>query len=154
MMGDLSAKTQAADPAATRGKILDLEAAMLKEPQVEIKTTHHFAPGIYMREIFIPKGVTLVGAIHKTEHLNVLSRGEIAVWTEDGMKRIRASAVIPSGPGIKRVGHAIEDSVWITVCQNPDDSRDVEILEERLTAKTFGELLEFMDQKAITQEVD
>ena len=136
-------------PAELRSKIMELEAAMLQMPQVEIKTTHHFAPGVYMREIFIPKGTVLTGKIHKTEHLNILSQGELTVWTEDGMKRLKASTTVMSKPGAKRVGYAHEDSVWICVHANPTEERDPEKLEEILIAKSFDEVLEHMEVKQI-----
>jgi quercetin dioxygenase-like cupin family protein len=122
---------------------------MLGMPQVEIKTTHYFAPGVYMRQIFIPKGVTVTGKIHKTEHLNILSQGELSVWTEDGVKRLKASTVIKSKPGIKRVGFAHEDSVWITVHHNPEGETDTDKLEEMLIAKTFEEALGSPEVKQI-----
>ncbi len=100
-----------------------------------------------MREIFIPKGATVTGKIHKTEHLNILSQGVLDVLTEDGVKRLTASTVILSKPGIKRVGHAIEDSVWITVHSNTDECRDVLALEDRLTAVSFDALAEYLAPK-------
>lgn len=137
-------------PAEMRDSILKLEAVMMAMPgKIEIKTTHHFAPGVYMREIFIPKGTTLTGKIHKTEHLNILSQGDLSVMTEDGVKRLTASTVIKSQPGIKRVGFAHEDTVWITVHHNPDDAQDVDLIEERLIAKTFAEVPGFVEQTQI-----
>ncbi len=136
--------------AEMRGKIMQLESVMKQMPnQIEIKTTHHFAPGVYMREILIPKGATVTGKIHKTEHLNILSQGELTVWTEDGMKRLKASQVIKSLPGIKRVGHAHEDTVWITVHPNTGNETDPEKLEEMLIAKNFDEVLAFMEPKKL-----
>lgn len=133
-------------PAEMRNLIVSLEQTMFQmvAQQVEIKTTHHFAPGVYMREVLIPKGVTVTGKIHKTEHLNILSQGKLTVWTEDGMKTLTASTVVKSNPGIKRVGYAHEDSVWITV--HPTDETDLEKLEEVLIAKSFDEVLEFLDK--------
>ena len=137
-----------------RANILKLEACMMAMPehQIEIKTTHHFAPGVYMREIFIPKGTTLTGKIHKTEHMNILSQGEMSVWTEDGVKRLKSSTVIKSSPGIKRVGFAHEDSVWITVHPNVDGETDVEKIENMLIAKSFDEVLGFTEQKLLKEE--
>lgn len=127
-------------PSDLRSKIVDLEAVMfeMKEHHVEIETNHHFAPGVYCREVVIPKGTTLTGKIHKTEHLNVISKGDITVWTEDGMKRIKAPAMIVSKPGIKRVGFAHEDTVWTTI--HPTHETDLEKLEAQLIAKDFSEL--------------
>jgi hypothetical protein len=140
------------DPAAMREKILALENTMRQMPQVEIQTTHHFAPGIYMREIFIPKGVTLTGKIHRTEHMNILSQGDLSVLTENGIKRLKASTVVKSHPGIKRVGYAHEDSVWITVHPNPSDERDTAKLEETLIARSFDELSLPIEKKQIQGE--
>lgn len=132
------------DPALMRGKIVQLEEEILKLPQTAIKTVHYFAPGIYMREVTIPKDTVVTGAVHKTEHLNILSQGELSVWTEDGPKRLKASSVVKSGPGIKRAGYAHEDTVWITVCHNPSNEQDIEKLEDMFTTKTFAEFLSFM----------
>lgn len=137
-----------------REKILEIEAKMMAMPehQIEFECRHHFSPGIYMRELLIPKGATLTGKIHKTEHLNILSQGILIVQTEDGMKRLEASTVIHSKPGIKRVGHALEDSVWITVHHNPDNLRDVPKIEERLVVDTFDQFLEFQQSRQIEED--
>lgn len=141
------------DSARMREKIVELEDAIKRHPDAlgpsDFKTTHHFAPGVYMRELFIPKGVLLTGKIHKTEHLNILSQGKLSVWTEDGMKTLLASTVLKSLPGAKRVGYAHEDSVWITVHHNPEDEKNVERLEDALVLETFEQFLSFVEQKKI-----
>jgi quercetin dioxygenase-like cupin family protein len=92
------------------------EQCLRKMPeQLDLETTHHFADGLYGREIFIPAGCVLTGKIHKGEHLNFLMQGDITVWTEDGMQRLQAPAVIVSKPGTKRVGLAHADTIWVTV---------------------------------------
>jgi len=144
-------------PAEMRSKIVQLENAMKAMPgaltAADFVTLHHFAPGVYMRELRIPKGVTLTGKIHKTEHLNILSQGRLAVWTEDGMKVLDASTVVLSQPGIKRVGHALEDSVWITVHQNPTEEKNPDTLEEMLVVDTFEQLESFLkEQKQLTTQ--
>jgi hypothetical protein len=139
--------------AEMRGKIIALENAMLALPdhlKLNLQVTHHFAPGVYMRELLIPKGTTLTGKIHKTEHLNILSQGELSVWTEDGMKRLKASTVIKSQPGAKRVGYAHEDSIWITVHPNVTDERDVKALEDLLVVERFEDFISFMEKKQLS----
>lgn len=133
-----------------RENILKLESVMLgmKENLIDLPVKHHFAPGLYSRELFIPKGVTLTGMIHKTEHICVLSMGEVSVYTEDGMKRLKASSVVHSMPGIKRVLFAHEDSVWINFHHNPTNEQDPEKIEEIFTVKTFEEL-EFKEPKKL-----
>jgi len=137
-----------------RQKILDLEGELRKMEPIDLETVHHFAPGVYMRELKIPQGVTLTGKIHKTEHLNILSHGVIKVWTEAGMRTLSGSSVIKSKPGIKRVGHALTDSVWITVHPNPDNIEDVKKLEDLLVVERFDQLETFMEEKKQIQGKD
>lgn len=134
-----------------RGLILDLEKTMIAMPehQVEIKTTHYFSDGIYMREVFIPKGTTVTGKIHLTGHLSILSQGDLSVLTEDGIKRLQASTVVRSMPGIKRAAFAHEDSVWITIHPNTENEKDVEKLENRLVVESYDQFLEASKPKEI-----
>lgn len=99
-------------------------------PQIDIETTHHFAEGIYGREIFIPAGTVLTGKIHRTDHLNFLMQGDITVWTDDGMKRLQAPAIIKASAGTKRVGYAHTDTIWVTV--HASRETDLEKLEAEL----------------------
>lgn len=123
------------DLISLKDKIDRLEAELFKSPhQIEIKTTHTFAKGLYAREIFIPKGTLLTGKVHKHEHLNIVSLGDITVLTEDGLKRIQAPCTLVSRPGTKRVGFAHEDTVWTTV--HATDETDLEKLEAELVEST------------------
>src|ERR1051326_1563359 len=128
----MTAATERRSTAELRGLILDLESAMkaMPEQMIHIEPKNYFANGLYAREIFIPKGTTLTGKIHKTEHLCVLSLGEVRVITEEGMKTIVASTVIKSLPGTKRVLHALEDSVWINFHANPTNEHDLSKIDE------------------------
>lgn len=132
-----------------RAEIVALESVMLKMTSslIHIEPKHYFAPGLYLREIFIPKGVTLTGKIHKTEHLCILSKGRVSVYTEDGIKEIEASTVVPSLPGTKRVMYAHEDSVWINCHHNPSDERDLEKIDDVFVVDTFDQFKSFMEQK-------
>tara|TARA_R100001086_G_scaffold200856_1_gene117054 strand:+ start:2827 stop:3282 length:456 start_codon:yes stop_codon:yes gene_type:complete len=144
-----STELQTAERLERREKIVALEKEMLKLPQIEIPTEHYFAPGVYMRQVTIPKGATVTGKIHKTEHMNILSKGKLLVETEEGVKELTASTVIKSKPGAKRVGHALEESVWITVHPNPENILEVEKLEDMLVVDTFDQFLEFTESRKI-----
>jgi hypothetical protein len=116
----------------SREQIEALEAELKKLEQVEVRTRHYFAHGLYAREILIPKGMLLTGRVHKHEHLNIVSQGDITVWTEEGMKRVQAPFTIVSKPGCKRVGLAHEDTVWTTIhsCVETDlEKIELELLE-------------------------
>lgn len=119
-----------------RNQILALEEAMRQEPdQIHIEPVHYFAPGLYAREITIPKGAVLTGKIHLFGHINIISKGDISVLTEQGVKRIKAPATIVSEPGIKRVGFAHEETVWTTV--HACTEQDAESAEKALVVDTF-----------------
>ena len=122
-----------------RERVMRLENEIAKHPQVECPVWNHFAPGLYARKMLIRKGTVLTGAVHKTEHLCIIS-GDIEVTTEDGVKRITdAHAIITSKPGAKRAGYAHEDTYWTTV--HATDETDLDKLVEELTESTNQELL-------------
>lgn len=111
-------------------KILRLESEMRAMPQVEFETTHHFSHGVYVRTIRIPAGSLLTGKMHATDHLNIVSQGDISVLTEDGIQRIKAPAIIPAKAGMKRVGFAHADTVWTTI--HGTNETDLDRLEAEL----------------------
>ena len=133
---------EGATPLELRSKIEQLEQVMfaMKEHHVNIEPVHYFAPGLYCREITIPKGTTLTGKIHRTIHINIISKGDISVMTDHGIQRIKAPCTIISKPGTKRVGYAHEDTVWTTI--HATDETDLEKLEEQLIAPSHEALEE------------
>ena len=134
-----------------RGKVLALEAAMREMPQLEIEPVHYFAEGLYAREITIPKGCTLTGKIHLFEHLNIISKGDISVMTEDGIRRIKAPATIISKPGIKRVGYAHEETVWTTI--HACTETDVDKIEDVLVVDSYEQFaLKQNEQLALKEQ--
>jgi hypothetical protein len=116
-----------------------LEGIVAHLPQVDCPVRWWFAPGIAAREMFIPAGTVLTGAVHKTEHLNIISAGHIVVTTDEGPKEIRAPHTMTSKPGTKRAGMALQDTVWTTI--HATDERDPDRLVEMLTESKASELL-------------
>src|SRR5690606_23158826 len=78
----------------SRDSILALERALLQQPQINAPLFHHFAGGVYARELHIPKGAALTGKIHRFGHINVLLKGDITVLTEHGMQRLVAPQIL------------------------------------------------------------
>ena len=103
---------------------------MLSMPQAETETRHHFADGIYARELFIPAGVCLVGALHKTNHLFTVSQGECVAVTHEGREEIKAPYMGQTHPGMKRVIYAITDTVWTTF--HVTEETDVDKIAEQI----------------------
>lgn len=132
-----------------REKIVSVEARLrsavangAEEPDCPLK--HHFAPGCYVREIFIPAGSLVVGKIHKHAHPNMLMKGRVSVLTEEGPKELEGPLVMVSPPGTKRVVYAHTDVVWVTV--HLTDETDLEKIEDHVIAKTYDEYLAFAKQ--------
>jgi hypothetical protein len=119
--------------APTREQIDRLESVLLSieaDVGVEIETRHHFAPGVYCREVLIPAGVVLTGAEHKSEHM-VTFDGDITVWHEGAMVRLTGHHTLVSTPGARRVGFAHADTWCRGFFPNPDNCTEVRELERR-----------------------
>lgn len=87
----------------------------------------------------IPAGVVITGAVHRHEHLCTISKGRIIVSTDRGMCELVAPFTFVSNPGAKRVGFAIEETVWTTY--HVTDETDVDRLIEEITESTSAELI-------------
>lgn len=122
-----------------RAHVEALEREIQKLPQADCPVRHYFAPGMAAREMTIPAGVVLTGAVHRHEHLCTISKGRIAVSTDEGMKVLSAPCTFVSKAGAKRVGYAIEETVWTTY--HATDETDVDRLIEEITESTSAELI-------------
>lgn len=118
-----------------------LQDEMVDMPQIECPVRHYFAPGMYLREMAIPGGTVVVGAVHKHEHLAILSKGTVRLSTEDGVVEFTAPATIHSYPGIKRICYALEDAVITTMHHNPTNTQDLEAITLEHVEATADTLL-------------
>lgn len=126
-----------------RDKLTKLERLMLEHPDhltpIDFVTTHTFGPGFYARTIEIPADCAIIGKIHRTRHSNLLSKGRIVVFTEDGgQQELEAPHVFVAEPGTKRAGYALTDTVWTTI--HITDETDLEKLEAELIAPSYNAL--------------
>lgn len=138
---------------AMRDGILTLEEAIKKEPNViigdsdQMPLKHSFAEGVYVREIFIPKGYVLTGKLHRHAHPNFLMSGEVIVVTEfGGREHLKGPLSMISKAGTKRAILALEDTVWITV--HVTNETDLEKIEEYVIAKSYDDLLDTKSEKS------
>ena len=120
---------------ANHGAALEhIEGAMLKMPQVECAVINRFGPGIYIRELHIPAGTTLIGHAHKTPHSFMVLSGRLQMFNDDGSSyEIVAPAFLVADTG-RKVAFAQED----TIVQNihATDETDIQKLEELLIEKS------------------
>jgi hypothetical protein len=99
-----------------RDKLAYLVRALSEREQVQCPLTHYFAPGVYLREIFMPAGTVVIGKIHKTEHLNLIERGLCSMFHDDGRREIlKAPLTFVSSAGVQKVLYIHEDTVWKTI---------------------------------------
>lgn len=131
------------DRLAVRSRILSLQETMLAETDLHIEcpVKHTFAPGVYAREIFMPKDSVVIGKIHRHAHINIVSRGKVSVVTEFGPQIIDATEytqTFVSLPGTKRAVHILEDTTWTTI--HLTNETDLAKIEEEIIAKAYDEL--------------
>ena len=141
------------DRPVTRALVQKFEAAMRTLPaavQVDPKALtvrHHFAPGLYMRELHIPAGLITTGKIHKYACLNILAKGRRSTLVDGHIEMVEAPHIHLSPPGIKRVSLTHEDSVWITV--HATHLTDIDEIERALVCDTEEEYRTFCEKGLI-----
>lgn len=113
-----------------RERIRAFEAVIREMPQVHEDLVHHFAHGVYGREMRVPAGTVLVGKIHRYSCLNFIMSGVVEVRSQEGAYRIEAPYVFTSPGGTKRAMIALSDLIWVTV--HPANSDDLSELEREL----------------------
>ncbi len=93
-----------------------LEEAMYAAcPPGDFPLTHIFTPGLYTREIFMPKGSLITSKTHNTTHPFFILQGSAEVWTEEGgVQILEAPYRGITTPGTTRVLLILEDCIWIT----------------------------------------
>lgn len=76
---------------------------------------HHFTPGLYCREIFMPRGMIVVSKIHRLRHPFVISAGECLVYLGgETWQHLKAPHFGITEPGTRRLLFIIQDTVWTT----------------------------------------
>ena len=96
----------------------------------DLPVRHFVHGGMYTRELTIPADTLLTGKVHTKEHICMLSKGHLAVMTDDGMKYIKAPYTFKARSGLKKIGYAISDCVFTTI--NTTDLTDIKEIENEL----------------------
>jgi hypothetical protein len=99
---------------AARKCIYTMEKVLLSGEQIELPIQHEFAFGIYLRKIYIPKGIALTGRVHKQDDLQIVFSGDISIATENGLTRFSGFNTFTSKAGIKPFAFAHEDTWYAT----------------------------------------
>lgn len=118
-------------------KIRSFEQILAQENRVMPDVTHHLAPGVYGREMVIPRGAVLTGKVHRHAHLNIVAYGRCTVATPDGVREIIGPCVFTSLPGTKRAVYAHDETGWITI--HPTEETDLAKIEDYVITTDDGE---------------
>ena len=146
------------DLVKARANVLALEEAMKSLEGYDeagkniCRIRHYHAPGLYAREMWMPKDCVITGKIHKTEHICILSQGKVTVSNGGESVTYEAPTTIISPIGAKRAIYAHEDSVWTNF--HATELSDPEEIEAEIIAKDFDELdafLEYEETKRLTK---
>lgn len=132
-----------------RERVEQLQTQLERLPQVDCPVRHYFAPGLYAREMSIPAGTVVVGAVHKTENLIVVSLGRLQIVTADGTREVQAGDTFICQSGMKNAVVALEDSRWTNFLPNPGNLTDTDALTEVFTESKASELLGGRDNQQL-----
>lgn len=96
-------------------------------------TKHHFTPGIYCRELFMPAGSVLTGRYHRQQDILIIAQGTCHFLTKHGLRTLSAPAVTKVEPGTKPFILCATDVTFVNALPNPDNCEDIDELERRWT---------------------
>lgn len=130
-----------------------LEVALLDRfNKIDCPLEHTFMPGMYMRTILMKAGSKITSKIHKYRHPFFVMQGSVRVWIDGkGWGLIKAPFKGITEPGTRRVLDVLEDTIWVTVHSNPDDTEDLSIIEEMVIETHENKLLTNKDEAQLSQ---
>ena len=121
----------------TMPDILRIEQEIMAMPQVTCPVEHYQIDGVYARSMFIPAGTILTGKIHNFESIAILAKGRIRITNGTESYIISEGHIMVDKPGVKRLGYAETDVIFITVHRT--DNIEIEAIEKELVSATFEE---------------
>lgn len=86
------------------------------------QTVHHFAAGVYAKQMTLPKGHWAMKHVHDYDHLSILSQGTVVVEVDGVRHGYAAPACILIKAGQEHRIEALSDAVWF--CIHATDETD------------------------------
>ena len=124
------------------------EEAASSFPAAELPLVHRFTPGLYTRQITMPAGSAVVSREHKTEHPFFISKGKVAVVSEnEGRVVYEAPYSGVTTPGTRRILLVMEETIWTTVHANPENETDPDKIVEDVTVESSNPLIDVKDPR-------
>ena len=109
---------------------LDTMLQSYENKMTSLEVKHHFAPGVYAREVLLPAGSVVVGKTHKTEHLNIISQGHCTVHCMGEVLEIHGPHTFVSKAGAKKAVYSHTDVIWTNI--HVTDKTDVDEIEKEV----------------------
>lgn len=109
--------------------LVALEKSFPIEEHLDMEVKHTFAEGMYIRELFIPKGVLVVGKRHRKKTMNMLVKGKMTIYDEHKSFEVEAPFMAETEPFTKKCGFAHEDSIWVNI--HVTNETDLDIIEKQ-----------------------
>jgi hypothetical protein len=114
--------------------IATAERLLLQALQPECTVYHHFAPGLYIREVHLPAGIVAIGHEQRFAHWNIFLKGKVLILKDDGTEALLEAPMQFIGQPGRKVGYILEDVVWQNVYAT--NETDVETLERHFINKS------------------
>lgn len=130
----------------------ELDLLFLNDLQpIDFPLVHRFTDGMYIREIFMPKGSLLTSKIHKTNHPYTISKGRAAV-SIDGKEwhEYEAPYTGITQAGTRRILYILEDCVWTTYHCVPMASE----LDNELDEESQLKLIDIIEDEIIEKHIN
>lgn len=118
--------------------VYEFEEFLSTLPQVELPIAHHFCNGLYQRDMYIPAGTALTGAVHREDSFFIIRSGILRVLNGTGEELLGPGFMAPTFAGAKRAGYAVTDVICTTVHSNPNNETDPVKLWDSLTVPPDG----------------
>jgi quercetin dioxygenase-like cupin family protein len=95
-----------------------------------IDVAHHFAHGMYAKEVRMPANTSLISHKHNFDHLSVLASGSVLLECDGVARTINGPQCITIAAHKKHAVTAITDAVWY--CVHPTNETDETIVDGTL----------------------
>ena len=124
------------------------ESKLLEYPQdFEAPVYHRFGPGVYIRELHIPAGVTGMGHKQRFSQVNNFVSGKINLMNGDGTAIEMVAPKTFVGPPGRKVVQVIEDMIWQNIY--PTEETDIEKLEAMFLDKSEESLVYYASKVSL-----
>lgn len=110
-------------------KVGALAVRFKEKGDVLCPVSHRFVPGMYIREMFIPRGTYFIGRAHRVGHKVTLDAGSVRLISEHSENVLQAPTELNTVPYYMMVFEALTDVWGSTYHPNPSNCRDIDKLE-------------------------